>query len=410
MTPRFRTALRTVAAFVAAFLFGIGAQAQSPVGPPENVRMRLGPVFLDPTISITNAGIDDNVFNDPKSASPTSDATVTATPKTDFWVRFGSSWLSGTIREDLVYYKDSVSQRSADNTYSLTWMIPFNRITFRPTATYVNTRERPGYEIDTRAPHTDLDYAGEVDVKWFSKSAVVVKAGRHQEAFEQGITFEDVDLHDALNRNSTLESVSLEYHVTPLTTMTADYSLTQDRFTYDAFRNANSTTIGGSVRFDPAALIKGTASIGYQDYRPIDPSTPGYKGITAVVGLSYVFLGTTKVAVNATRGVQYSYDINQPYYIQTGGTASIAQQLYGPFDVTALAGLYGLAYRNRAGAVVVDPDRTDRMQSIGGGIGYHLGRDMRLGFTVEQDRRQSPIASHEYTGLRYGFSVTYGSS
>jgi hypothetical protein len=67
-----------------------------------------------------------------------------------------------------------------------------------------------------------------------------------------------------------------------------------------------------------------------------------------------------------------------------------------------------MAYQNRAGAIVVEPDRVDHMKTIGGGTGFHIGRDTRIGFTVEQDRRESALLSHEYTGLRYGFSVTYG--
>jgi hypothetical protein len=410
MTPCLRTSLRTLAASALVVSAGVSAFAQGPASPPENTRLRLGPLFLNPTLSLTNAGVDDNVFNDPKSASPQSDVTLTATPKTDFWVRFGPTWLSGSVREDLVYYKENADQRSANITYEVGWLIPFNRISFRPSAIYVDTRERPGFEIDARAPRTDVTYAGEVDVKWLSKSAVVLKASRFQEQFDQGATFDDINLHDALNRVTTQETVSLEYHVTPLTTVSADYSLSQDRFTYDTVRNSDSTTVGGSVRFDPAALVKGTAMVGYQDYRPRDPSTPGYKGMTATAALSYVLLGSTRLNVNASRAVRYSYDITQPYYIQTGGSFILSQQIFGPVDVQALGGLFELAYQDRAGTIVVEPDRIDHMKSLGGGIGYHFGRDTRIGFTIEQDRRDSALAAHQYTGLRYGLSVTYGSN
>lgn len=410
MTPRLRASLRTVClSAVLVQLAGV-ARAQVAGAPPENVKMRLGPVFLDPTLSLTNAGVDDNVFNDSKAGAPKSDATFTLTPRTDFWVRFGPSWLSGGVREDLVYYKDNAGERSANNTYSLSWNLPLNRITFRPRVEYKNTRERPGFEIDTRALRTEVLYAGEVDVKWFSKSAVVVKADRYQVSFDPGTTFEQINLRDELNRVTTGETVSLEYQLTPLTTIAANYSISQDRFQFDALRNASSSTVGASVRFDPAALIKGTATVGYHDYRPDDPGTPGYKGMTALAQLSYVFVGSTKLTMNGNRTVQYSYDINQPYYIQTGGSVAIAQQLFGPLDVTAVGGWQQLAYQNRVGAVPVEADRIDRVKSIGGGLGYHLSRDLRIGFTVVQDHRDSIVAAHQYTGLRYGFSVTYGSN
>jgi len=410
MTPRIRTTLRTLGAFVTALHVCGVSNAQVPGAPPENVKMRLGPVFLDPTLSLTNAGVDDNVFNQSSAASPKSDATFTVTPQTNFWLRFGPSWLSGGVSENLVYFKESVGERSANNRYSLKWNIPVNRITFRPSVEYKNTRERPGYEIDTRALHTELNYGGQVDVKWFAKSAIVLKADRYQVLFDPAAQYEHTSLHDLLDRVTSSETIGLEYQLTPLTTIAGNYSIGQDRFKYNDLRNSKSSTIGASVRFDPAALLKGTASIGYYDYRPDDPATPGYKGMTANAVLSYVLLGSTKLKIDGSRGVQYSYDINQPYYVQTGGTVTIAQRLFGPLDVTALGGFQQLAYQNRTGVVSVVSDRTDRVKAIGVGLGYHLSRDTRVGFNIEQDHRDSILLSHEYTGLRYGFSVTYGSN
>jgi len=410
MTPRIRTTLRTLGAFVTALHVCGVSFAQVPGAPPENVKMHLGPVFLDPTLSLTNAGVDDNVFNQSSAASPKSDATFTVTPQTTFWLRFGPSWLSGGVSEDLVYFKESVGERSANNRYFLKWNIPINRITFRPNVEYKNTRERPGYEIDTRALHTELSYGGQVEVKWFAKSAVVLKADRYQVLFDPAAQYEHTNLQDLLDRVTSGETVSVEYQLTPLTTIAANYSIGQDRFKYNELRNSKSSTIGASVKFDQAAILKGTASIGYYDYTPDDPATPGYKGMTAAANLSYVLLGSTKLKIDVNRGVQYSYDINQPYYVQTGAALTIAQQLFGPIDVTALGGYQQLAYQDRAGAVSVVSDRTDHVKSIGVGMGYHLSRDTRVGFTIEQDRRDSILASHEYVGLRYGFSVTYGSN
>jgi len=37
-----------------------------------------------------------------------------------------------------------------------------------------------------------------------------------------------------------------------------------------------------------------------------------------------------------------------------------------------------------------------------------LGRDLRVGFNVDDQRRQSDLNLREYNGLRYGFAVSYG--
>src|SRR5205823_700372 len=105
----------------------------------------------------------------------------------------------------------------------------------------------------------------------------------------------------------------------------------------------------------------------------------------------------------------YSYDINQPYYLLSGVNATITQQVFGPLDVVVRTGRDRLAYRTRAGALVPAPDRTDRVTTSGGGVGFHFGEAVRFGIDVDHQRRRSPVPSHQYDGLRFGTSVTYGS-
>jgi len=384
------------------------AFAQTAGEPPPNVRMHIGPIYINPTLSLSNAGVDDNVFDDPNSVTPTRDVTITVTPKTDVWVRFGPSWLQANVREDIVWFQKSVSERSANNSYGLAWSIPINRVTFTPSGSYTNTRDRPGFEIDTRAERSEIGYALQTDVKALSKTTLSFKAEQHKTLFAQGATFLDVDLHDELNRTVSTETMSIRHQPTPLTTLSVDVALEQDRFAYETLRNSTATTIGGTLKFDPAALIKGSATFGYENYHPSDPSVPGYAGTTAAANLSYVFLTITKVGVTLTRQVSYSYDINQPYYIQTGGALELSQQLFGPLDIVGRGGLQQLAYQTRVGAIVTDPDRVDHVKMYGGGIGYHLGKDTRIGFDIDQNQRESAIALHQYTGLKYGFSVTVG--
>ena len=116
----------------------------------------------------------------------------------------------------------------------------------------------------------------------------------------------------------------------------------------------------------------------------------------------------TRFAFTATRDVQYSYDINQPYYVQTGGGGSIGQQLFGPFDVVVRGGLRRLDYRNRAGAVVAVPDRVDHQENYGAGIGYHFGQDARIGVNADHSRRRSLVELQQYQGWTYGVAVTVG--
>ena len=160
----------------------------------------------------------------------------------------------------------------------------------------------------------------------------------------------------------------------------------EDRFEFTPLRDTDSTLFSGGLKFDPAALLKGSATFGYRDFRPLSSSVPGYQGSIAAVNLSYVPLSTTLLSGTFMRDVQYSYDINQPYYLQTGWGASISQQVFGPVDVVGRIGAQRLEYRDLADAPV-EPNRVDHVRLYGGGVGYHLGSDLRIGFNVDQYRR-----------------------
>jgi hypothetical protein len=370
--------------------------------------MHLGPLFVNPTLALTNAGVDTNVFNEATQDSPKEDYTATLSPSTDAWLRMGRSWLNATVREDLVYYQKYASERSVDSYYKASWLIPLNRITLTPTASFTNTRERPGFEVDARARRNEYGFGGTVEARALSKTFVAVSATSLTDDFDKDAVFLGTNLRDELNRTVSTESISVRHELTPLTSATLEATLEQDRFEFSPSRNSDSTQFTVGVKLDPAALIKGGATVGYRDFRPLDVTLAGFKGTTVAADLSYVLLGITKFAVKGTRDIQYSYDINQPYYLQTGVNIEISQQIAGPFDAVVRAGTARLEYRDRAGAVVAVSNRVDHVETYGGGFGYHLGRGTRIGFNVDQYERLSPVEGREYKGLRYGVAVTYG--
>ena len=71
------------------------------------MRVRLGPLWLSPTIELTNLGIDTNVFNEPQESNPKQDFTLTVVPKTQLWIRIGPSWVSGEVDEQVVWYQNT---------------------------------------------------------------------------------------------------------------------------------------------------------------------------------------------------------------------------------------------------------------------------------------------------------------
>ena len=67
-----------------------------------------------------------------------------------------------------------------------------------------------------------------------------------------------------------------------------------------------------------------------------------------------------------------------------------------------------LSYRDRIGAEVEVTNRTDHRTTYGIGIGFHMGKDLRLAFNVDQDNRDTKVAEHQCEKFLIGTSLTYG--
>ena len=383
--------------------------AQGDAGPdPANVRVRIGPLMMNPTITVSNIGIDHNVFNDPPDKSPKQDFTVTVTPLSDFWIHLGPTWVTASLNESINWFQKYATERTTNGTYKLGWHAPLSRMAFKIDGSYIDARERPGFEIDTRAARQETLFSGALDFNALSKSSIGVSGSRQQTRFAEAARYLDTSLRTSLNRIDTSYGVNFRHQLTPLTAMNLNVTRSLARFEFSPDRDTNSTSANLSMTFAPAALLRGGVSIGYDDFRPVDVSLPGYQGMIGSADLTYVLLGSTRFAIIGGRAVQYSYDVNQPYYIQSRIAGSIAQQIFGPFDVQVRGDLAYLDYRNRAGVDVQVPARTDRVVTYGIGIGLHLGRDLRLSFNVDQNNRDTSVRGHQYEKFLIGTALTYG--
>ena len=385
-----------------------GAQAIPEPPDPERVRVRVGALWLDPTFAVANAGRDSNVLNQADEHDPRGDFTITLTPSTNMWLRAGPTWIVGNVREDFVWFRQNAGERSANSDIKAGWLVPLNRLTLYAGGNWIRTRERPGFEIDARADRSEQAANGAAEVRVLSRTLLGVRGERRHIDFAQGTRFLGSDLRTSLNRVQTTGAATVRHELTPLTSLTVEGGIEQDRFEFSPIRDADSTQLSVGVRFDPFALIRGSAQIGYRDFNPLAPQVPGYRGSTALVSLSYVALGSTRLTVQASRDVEYSFELTQPYYVETGVYASLGQQIYGPLDVEGRFRREQLVYTAQEGIAVEVPGRRDEVKSFGGGAGYRVGADLRLGFNVDWVARESRAALRRYEGLRYGLALTYG--
>jgi hypothetical protein len=379
----------------------VSAQETAPADPIESMPLRFGPLGLSPTFSLTNFGTDSNVFND--SANAQSDFTLTATPKVIARLRSGRVLFSGSLATGLVYYQKFDDQRSIDYTTDgradadLGWFRPY------ASAQRLDTTDRLNAELDLRAPRISINVAAGARAIASSRTGFKVEARRASVTFDEASIVDGIPLSETLNSDTTAFEGGLEVYLTPLTTLSVIATRQEDRFDQSPERNADSYKVMPTLKFEPPAILQGTIGIGYRHFNGLAASMPDFSGVVFQGGLSHTFVQRTKVDLGVLRDVQYSFEVDEPYYVTTGVRVTITHQLREALDARGTASRDRLAYRSQQ-----PDDRRDTLTVVSGGVGYRWSPALRVGLDLEYARRLSDHADRTYDRVRLLGSAAYG--
>ena len=372
--------------------------------PAAEAPIRFGVLAFDPRIALTNLGVDTNVFNDIDNSQ--SDFTFALKPGTDMFMRAGRGLLTVTGNVEFVYFNEFETERSINSDVLGRFEFRFNRLRPYASASWLDTRQRPGYEIDARARHYEADYHAGSDLRVASKSTVRLDFRHLDYSFDGDEVFDGRALHEELNRALRGIELSWRQRLTVLTTWVTRMSRETERFEFEDLRNSDSFRVSSGFELGRFALIRGSAFLGFRSLKPAAGGVfPEFTGVTADVDVFYTAPTQTRLGAAVNRNIQYSYEDRTPYYVQTGWTATLTQRITGRWDVQLTGGRDRLAYQ----AIIQAVDaRTDFVSRFGGGIGYTFGEQMRMSFDVNSYHRSSEVPGREYGTIRAGVSVNYG--
>ena len=382
-----------------------GAQTYpSPPDPAEGARVRMGPVSVRPSLILRDVGVDSNVFNE--SRNPQEDFSATMGAKVDVGMRLDRVQATYTSTFEYVYFQKFASERGSNRGSEGRVDLLLGR--FRPYVfgSIADSHERPNAEIDARAHRRQSGYGAGAGLLLFAHTSLTGSYRRSAATYADDEFFDGVRLADALNTDTETIVGGIEFELTPLTSVSFTAERAEDRFTRSPDRDAETRRYGGTVVFQPAALISGRVQLAYRDFTPRSPEIPEMSGLAAAVSLAYAFRDFTRLAVSFDHDIRYSFADLTPYYLSTAGRATLTQRLYGPRDVQIVGGADRLEYEPRADAG--SAARGDTLRTVGGGIGYRLGDNSRLGLNLEHTERSSPVEDRRYTRRRILASLTYG--
>jgi hypothetical protein len=324
------------------------------------------------------------------------------------WMRPGGSRLSARFGGQYLYFKEYDNQRAWNNSSEGRWEVPLARLTPFIAGTYVNSRERKGYEIDSRSRRIDDSVTAGTALRLTGKSAFVVSFRRFDVKYDEKESFLGTTLADALTRRVETTKVQFRYALTPLTTFVVDSDIGRDRFELTKLRDTDSVRVMPGFELKPLALISGKIFVGFRQFAPLTESLPEYSGVVASVNATYI-RSSTRFEVKVDRDISYSYEATRPYYALLDAGLTVTQRITTAWEIVGRGSRQTLAYRQLASSAIPTAPGLDRGYIYGGGLGYRVGEVFRLGADANYYTRRSEIEGRrDFEGLRVFGSISYG--
>ena len=350
---------------------------------PTAGALEIGRVRVAPGIVVREIGWDSNVFDE--SEDPKEDFIVSVAPDVAFFTRMRFLRLSAYAGADFNWFRTYEQENSIGHNLRARADVLLSR--FRPfvAGAHNRARTRPNGEIDVRADRVEEEISGGLafDISRYGQLYAAAYEFRttFYDAFEDG-----VDLGVALNRTSVQYSTGLRTELTPLLSTNVSVAFREELFRGDPTRNAQAWFATTDFRFAPDAIIAGQISVSYEDFTPVNPFVQQFRGLVGNASLAYSILELGRIAGTALRRTEFSFNVEDAYFVETGFSLSYTHRLYGEVDGQVRGGKSRFDY----GYTVTSPARQEMLDVVGAGVGYNLRNRTRISVNYEYARRRSP--------------------
>ncbi|MGE3400994.1 MAG: outer membrane beta-barrel protein [Vicinamibacterales bacterium] len=348
-------------------------------------RFFLGPFRWSPTLLLREAGVDGNVFNVPKTETPSEDRYAVFQPQVDGTLSLGIAEISTQAAATLTYFERYRNQRSTGYRGLVRAEFP---VRLRPAvgATWLRSRERSNNEIDLRAPFSQSSVTLGITSRVTNRAALQLNGSRSLIEYDKGVVVAGEQLSEQLNRETTAVQGTLRIDISGLTFLLLDVTGSRDSFVETPDRQTDNFRTSVGLEFAPDAVIRGRASLGYQKQVSRGQGGFPFDGLIASVDLSYALLDRTRVDGRLARGTNYSVLTGEEYYLSTAGGVEITHNLLGPLDLIVRGNRERLDYSFTPGGV---GGRVDWSDTYGGGIAVRVTQQVRTSLNYEVTQRES---------------------
>ncbi|NLH77465.1 MAG: outer membrane beta-barrel protein [Acidobacteria bacterium] len=368
-----------------------------------------GPFKIQPSLVITNAGVDSNVFYSP--AEPVKDFTVTAGPAATVYVPIHRKFvLTAYGSPQYVWYSKTERERTWNYYFAGAAQLSLKNVFLSAEGGYSDARERWSTEIDIRPRRKETVYGGSMLVNLAHRTSFGL-GGRTVKYDYESVVYEGgFDVQERLNRRESYANLSLFYQASTQRRVFLDLEYGQYDFEFEtqaALGDARSGAAYAGLEFSRLGRrVRGRVRLGYKIYDVRAAAGPDYKGLVGDTQLSVRLARPFVVRGSYLRDVRFSLWYGNPYYIESrpGAGASLYVLRFLRFDYDYSVG------RNRypvAGGGGPDEKRLDDFTVHSGAVYVRIRKNVALGFVASWWARDSNLAAEDDKRTFFGVNLTY---
>jgi hypothetical protein len=337
-------------------------------------KFHLGPIRLLPSISITNAGYDSNVFA--TSTDPVADWTATIVAGTRLLLPLGSKmYFVGNVFPRYTWYASLSDRDHWGGTFDGAILGFFNRLSFQVKGSDTQFYELYSSELPSFVFANTVTGTGNVELALTRFLSIFGSGGYEQVRYTQYSGPPLQDLQVKLNNSDNTEALGgVRYKISENWNVSAAYEQTWSDFQFESdLRDNTSTAYLGSVHYSSPRLFV-SATGGYREGLSFNGSLfPEYQTGVGSFFLSFFPLRWLELQGYGHRKVAYSVDVIQPYFFdnKVGGGANIEF-----FDRVLLRGYVEDGPNEYPVPIPVEGEglvqRVDHVKYYGGGVSVKL--------------------------------------
>ena len=368
-----------------------------------------GPFRIQPSLVISNAGIDSNIFYAP--SDPVKDFTITAGPAATLYIPIHRKFvLLASGSPQYVWYSKTERERTWNYYFNGAAQLSLKNIFFSLEGKYSDARERWNTEIDIRPRRTEKGYGGSVLVKTSWKTSVSL-AYRSAIYDYQSVVYEGgFNVQERLNRQESYANVSIFYQASTQRRFFLDfeYGLYEFEFaTQAAIGDAQSGAAYAGLEFSPLGRrVRGRIRVGYKRYDVRNPEGTDYQGVVGDSQLTVRLAKPILLRGSYVRDVRFSLWYGNAYYIESRPGTGVS--IY-PFRFLRLDYDYSMG-RNRypvVGGGGPDVKRLDDFTIHSTAVYFRIKRNVGLGFIASWWARDSNLDAEDDKRTFFGLNLTY---